>query len=53
MQPGPKINTELTEKISNQAIGSLAGEAARLRPNPGEPAVLPAGQAAGLDGRLT
>jgi hypothetical protein len=35
------------------AIGSLAGEAARLRPNLGEPAALLAGQAAGVDGELT
>jgi hypothetical protein len=28
------------------AIGPLAGEAVRLQPNPGEPAAIPAGQAA-------
>jgi hypothetical protein len=35
------------------AIGSVAGEAARLRPNPGKPAALPVVQATGVDGELT
>jgi hypothetical protein len=50
---GPKINTQHPAKIANQAIGSLAGEAARLRPNLGEPAALPAGQATRLGQGLT
>jgi hypothetical protein len=50
---GPKIYTQHPDKKAILAIGPLAGEAAWLRPNPGKPAALPAGQAAGLDQGLT
>jgi hypothetical protein len=41
------------ERFQTEQLGPWPGRAARLRPNPGEPAALPAGQAAGLDGVLT
>jgi hypothetical protein len=53
MQPGPKIYAEHPNKISGQAIGSLAREGGAAPAKSGEPTTLQDGQAAGLDGRLT
>jgi hypothetical protein len=48
LQIGPELYTNLPDKNSILAIGPLAGEAAWLRPIPGEPAALPVGQVARL-----
>jgi hypothetical protein len=53
MQPGPKIYAEHPEKISAFAIRPLAEWGGAAPANSGEPAVLPAGQAVGLDQGLT
>jgi hypothetical protein len=48
-----KFCTRHPDKKSILAIGPSAGEAAWLRPNPGEPAALPAEQVARLGQGLT
>jgi hypothetical protein len=53
MQPGPKIYAEHPEKTSALAIRPLAGGGGAAPANFGEPAALPAGQAARLGQGLT